>query len=683
MVGTAGLPHILVRFYTVANVRAARYSAAWALLFIALMYTTAPAVATFARYTLIESLNGQPVTAVEQLTWVEKWSNTGLLSLTDKNNDGRLQFSPDTDVNEVTIDTDIVFLSTPEVARLAPWVTGLVAAGGLAAALSTASGLLLVLSSSIAHDVYYRILNPRASESQRVNMGRGMVGVALAVSAYFGIHPPGFVAQVVAFAFGLAAASFFPLIVLGIFDRRVNREGAIAGMVVGLGFTTFYIVGVTYFDMSTWAWGISPEGIGTVGMVLNMGIAWSVSRLTPPPPAAVQQLVAELREPGEEPPKNVFLYRTLEEKLELRNAQLDQAYQEITSLNQQLQTENSTLDQLNQQLQTEIAERQQAEAALQDKTQALQIAQQDTEAKNLSLQETLAALQETQTQLIQTEKMSSLGQLVAGVAHEINNPVSFIYGNIRYADEHAKNLLGLIELYQQYYPDPADEIRNRIDEVELDFLLSDLPKLLKSMQVGAERIQQIVLSLRTFSRMDEAEMKSVNIHDGLDSTLLILQNRLKATPKRPAIEIMRRYGELPQVECYASQLNQVFMNLLANAIDAIDESIRRAKTTQQSEICIQTDVIGDRTIRVEIADNGPGIPSDVQERLFDPFFTTKPVGQGTGLGLSISYKIIVETHKGKMWCQSAPGKGTSFFIEIPLVVNLASSDGAADAQLDD
>ncbi|MEO1620992.1 MAG: sodium:solute symporter family protein, partial [Cyanobacteria bacterium J06632_3] len=207
MIGTAGLPHILVRFYTVTSVRAARYSVAWALLFIAVLYTTAPAVATFARYNLIDSLNNQSIETVEELTWVSKWENTGLLTFEDKSGDGRLQFTPDTQTNEINIDSDIVFLSTPEVAQLAPWVTGLVAAGGLAAALSTASGLLLVISSSMAHDVYYRILNPKASESQRVNMGRVMVGLALVASAYFGINPPGFVAQVVAFAFGLAAAS--------------------------------------------------------------------------------------------------------------------------------------------------------------------------------------------------------------------------------------------------------------------------------------------------------------------------------------------------------------------------------------------------------------------------------------------------------------------------------------------
>ena len=379
MNGTAGLPHILVRFYTVTSVRAARYSVAWALLFIAVLYTTAPAVATFARYNLIDSLNDQSIERVEQLDWVNKWESTGLLAFDDKNNDGRLQFTPEPQTNEVDIDPDIVFLSSPEVAQLAPWVTGLVAAGGLAAALSTASGLLLVISSSIAHDVYYRIINPKASESQRVAMGRVMVGLALVVATYLGINPPGFVAQVVAFAFGLAAASFFPVIVLGIFDRRTNREGAISGMVAGLSFTTFYIIGVKFYGMPAWAWGISPEGIGTVGMVLNAAVTCGVSRATAAPPKSVQALITSLREPGDEPPNNVFLYRTLEEKLELRNAQLDEAYQDIKSLNHRLSGENTDLEELNQQLHTEILERQRAEADLQERTQQLQKAQNEAE----------------------------------------------------------------------------------------------------------------------------------------------------------------------------------------------------------------------------------------------------------------------------------------------------------------
>jgi cation/acetate symporter len=301
MVGTAGLPHVIVRFYTVPNVRAARYSAGWALLFIAILYTTAPAIAGFARYNLVESLHNKTPEQVQQLDWATKWENTGLLAFDDKNGDGSFQFTPAVDTNEITVDRDIMVLATPEVANLAPWVIALVAAGGLAAALSTASGLLLVVSSSIAHDLYYRIINPAASESQRLMVGRVMVGFAIAIAGYFGVNPPGFVAQVVAFAFGLAAASFFPVIILGIFDSRTNREGAIAGMISGLVFTTFYIIGVKFYGMPTWFFNISAEGIGTVGMMLNFIVTIVVSRLTPPPPEEIRQLVADLRDPTHVP----------------------------------------------------------------------------------------------------------------------------------------------------------------------------------------------------------------------------------------------------------------------------------------------------------------------------------------------------------------------------------------------
>lgn len=302
MVGTAGLPHVIVRFYTVKDVRSARYSAGWALLFIAILYTTAPALSMFARYNLIDSLHNQTIEEVRQLDWVNKWENTGLLAFEDKNGDGRLQLTPDEASNEINIDRDIIVLSTPEVAKLAPWVIALVAAGGLAAALSTASGLLLVISSSFAHDIYYRMLNPEASESKRVFVGRVMVGFALVFAGYFGIHPPGFVGQVVAFAFGLAAASFFPVIILGIFDKRTNSEGAIAGMIIGLAATASYIIGVKFAGMPTWFFGISAEGIGTIGMIINLIVTVVVSRLTPPPPPEIQEMVEDLRMPAREIP---------------------------------------------------------------------------------------------------------------------------------------------------------------------------------------------------------------------------------------------------------------------------------------------------------------------------------------------------------------------------------------------
>ena len=301
MVGTAGLPHIIVRFYTVPDVRSARWSAGWALLFIAILYTTAPALASFARYNLIDSLNNKTVAEVQQLDWATKWEKTKLLKFDDKNKDGRFQLTPDKATSEIEIDKDIVVLSTPEVAKLAPWVIALVAAGGLAAALSTASGLLLVISSSVAHDVYYRMIDPGATEAKRLFVGRIMVGIAITIAGYFGINPPGFVAEVVALAFGLAAASFFPVIILGIFDKRTNREGAIAGMIVGLVVTTLYVCSVKFGGMQPWL-GISAEGFGTVGMMLNFIVTLVVSRLTPPPPADVQALVEDLRTPEHEPP---------------------------------------------------------------------------------------------------------------------------------------------------------------------------------------------------------------------------------------------------------------------------------------------------------------------------------------------------------------------------------------------
>ncbi|WP_017651952.1 sodium:solute symporter family protein [Fortiea contorta] len=297
MVGTAGLPHIIVRFYTVPSVRAARFSAGWALLFIAILYTTAPALSMFARYNLIDSLHNQTITQVQQLDWANKWEKTKLLAFEDKNQDGRLQLTPNKDTNEIKIDRDIIVLSTPEVAKLPPWVIGLVAAGGLAAALSTASGLLLVISSSIAHDVYYRIIDSSASEQKRIFVGRIMVGFSLVLAGYFGVNPPGFVSEVVAFAFGLAAASFFPAIFLGIFDKRTNAEGAIAGMITGLIFTIIYIIGVKFAGMQPWFFGVSAEGIGTLGMVINLIVTLVVSRLTPPPPPEIQSLVENLRTP--------------------------------------------------------------------------------------------------------------------------------------------------------------------------------------------------------------------------------------------------------------------------------------------------------------------------------------------------------------------------------------------------
>ena len=305
------------------------------------------------------------------------------------------------------------------------------------------------------------------------------------------------------------------------------------------------------------------------------------------------------------------------------------------------------------------------EAKVEERTQELH-------QNNLQLQQILSELQQTQSHLIQSEKMSSLGQLVAGVAHEINNPMSFIYGNLVHTQDYAQEILALLKLYQQHYPAPSPLIQETIEDIDLNFILDDLPKSFASMKLGAERIREIGQSLSIISRMDEAEVKAVNIHDGIDSTLMILSHRLKVQTHRPAIQVVKDYGVLPEVECYAGQLNQVFMNLLNNAIDALEDAVECSRC-DTPQIGIQTRTLETDWIEIRITDNGPGIAKEAQQQLFDPFFTTKPVGQGTGMGLAISYQIVTERHHGSLACRSVPHGGAEFSIKIPLHRNINSN----------
>lgn len=301
----------------------------------------------------------------------------------------------------------------------------------------------------------------------------------------------------------------------------------------------------------------------------------------------------------------------------------------------------------------------------QQSCQAAEHAQKQAQELELAL----AELHDIQSKLLQTEKMSSLGQLVAGVAHEINNPINFISGNISHASAYVTDLLHLLRLYQETYPETT-VIKAAAETIDLEFVQEDIVKLLESMKTGSDRIRQIVTSLKTFARMDEADYKTVDIHEGIDSSLLILQHRLNGSGDRPPIEVQRHYGTVPKIDCYAGQLNQVFLNILNNAIDALDERDRRRSRedieSNPSFIKISTCILPKNWVQIRIRDNGIGIPESHRSRIFDPFFTTKPVGQGTGLGMSVSYQIIAELHGGKLDCISKLGQGTEFIIEIPI-----------------
>jgi signal transduction histidine kinase len=331
------------------------------------------------------------------------------------------------------------------------------------------------------------------------------------------------------------------------------------------------------------------------------------------------------------------------------------------------QTSQMALEESGKLAQSLFQEKSQLQLALQIQAKLTETAESQTK----KLEQALRELHDTQARLIHAEKMSSLGQLVAGLAHEINNPTNFIYGNLTHARCYVESLLELIQLYQEYYPQPVTAITQALEEIDLAFLKSDFQRLLQSMQSGTERIRSIITSLRLFSRLDEAEIKSVDIHEGIDSALMMLSDRLRTRPNCPEIKVIKKYQQLPLVECYAGQLNQVFFNILINTIDALEEKVKMEQTTSNSfsfspTITIRTQNLASSWIKICIVDNGIGMNDLTQQQIFDPFFTTKPVGQGTGMGLSVSYQIITKQHHGKIVCHSKPGEGTEFIIEIPV-----------------
>lgn len=429
---------------------------------------------------------------------------------------------------------------------------------------------------------------------------------------------------------------------------RIKNQNYLAKTILFKGasqsLTTTVLYPISYLEVATWKlWrrlGLLYIFGSTIVAIIGFLIARTISR----PLQALTQVAQRVTQDS-----NFDLQAsiTTEDEVGILAIALNQLIQQVKQLLAEQYESHKKLAAYNQNLAQQVYER----------TQALN-------QKNIALKRTLHKLKLTQSQLVQQEKMSSLGQLVAGIAHEINNPVNFIYGNLKYTDDYTRQLLLLLELYQKHYPHPEAEIQQAQQEADLEYLTEDLPKILSSMKIGANRIREIVLSLRIFSRLDEAEFKTADVHEGIDSTLLILQHRIKAQNNRPDIEVVKEYGEIPQIQCFAGQLNQVFMNILANAIDALEEAFYNQFCS--NPVIRITSAQENKNVIIKIADNGTGISEAVKSRLFEPFFTTKPVGKGTGMGLSISYQIITERHSGSLECISSSGQGTEFIITLPI-----------------